>query len=128
MPPADPTDPADVNQDDGHPDSAPVRDPASGPASDPKALLADLQRRVADGIAARAIAEGRDPATAAQTFLAEELLAERAAEARREELLMGHYTRMFPHGGDDPADADGLATDRALTAAAAVHHGHEEDA
>lgn len=48
-------------------------------------LLADLQRWVAEGVVAVALAEGRDPAEALKTSAAEELLVERAAEAAAEE-------------------------------------------
>lgn len=98
MPPADSPHP---DQDAGTPDSELAADPASDQTSDPAALLADLQRWVADGITARALAEGRDPATAANTSLAEELLAERAAEARREELLMSHAAEDCASGASE---------------------------
>ncbi|TXR51547.1 hypothetical protein [Quadrisphaera setariae] len=51
----------------------------------PAALLAQLQRQIAEATVAVAIAEGRDPVEAMKTSAVEELLAERAAEAAAEE-------------------------------------------
>jgi len=50
-----------------------------------------------------------------------------AARAEEHRLAAFYRDVMFPNAADDVDDAEGLATDRALAAAASEYHGHDDD-